>query len=247
VDKTALILENSDKDLATWISDLRDPARSKAAIEELMNLQTDKEEIKGLKLFLMQNNGDTESLWIFFDRNKNKTFEKKQWQFKSFAQIGIAASVIVLVGLAISFLIKDESIIAKYGVYDPGLPVLMSSANSHEMGNWMQEYKAGNFEQALEKGNELLIKEPENDTILYYQGVIHMQLTHIESAVELFEILKENTHSTYLIPAQYNLSLCYLSLDRKPKATSLLRKVAASSDEEYAAQAKLLLTEELQK
>lgn len=247
MEKTALILKNSDKDLATWLSELRDPSRCKTALEELVNLETDKEEIKGLKLFLRQNNGDIESLWLFFDQNKNQPFRNKTKKINASNIIGIAASILVILGLAVSYLMKEESVIDKYSIYDPGLPVLMSSTIDYEIGNWMQEYKAGNFERALEKGNELIQEEPRNDTILYYQGIIQMRLSHIENAIELFDLVRKNRNSNYVTPAQYNLALCYLSLERTTTATSLLNQVAASSNDEYAEQARELLAKEIKK
>lgn len=109
-------------------------------------------------------------------------------------QLAAAAGLVLATGLTALLLLRGPNRIAaveQYGVADPGLPVLMSSAPLDRPGlnQAMNAYKLGDYQAALAAWNHLPTDQIGHDTLHYYRGIFLLRLHRpAEAAAELAQV-----------------------------------------------------------
>ncbi len=76
----------------------------------------------------------------------------------------------------------------------------------------LELYEAGNYQESLALLKSFSEAHPENDTALYYLGVIHMSQEHYAKAIEILLPLSRS-ESALKNNALWNLGLCYLKAE----------------------------------
>lgn len=130
----------------------------------------------------------------------------------SWKNLGIAASVIFLLGLSTFLLFnetKEEKLYAKYFKVDPGLPTLMGESDQYQFYNGMVSYKQGKFDEALTIWKTLDTKEISQDTLNYFKGVAFLANGQVDEAIKSLSITTEIA-SSFKKEAHYYLALAYL-------------------------------------
>lgn len=107
---------------------------------------------------------------------------------------------------------QNEQLFAQYHVPDPGLPVPMSAVNAPDFQDAMVAYKLGDLEEASAKWGKLLLREPGNDTLLFYVAQAELQLGNIEAAMQGLQAVAADTSSGFKDKARWYLFLAYLKM-----------------------------------
>lgn len=103
-------------------------------------------------------------------------------------------------------LIRARDVIASLESY--GLAGVPSETDSLKAA--LEQYEAGNDEEALALFKAYAEAHPENDVAQYYMGVIHMGKEHYAKAIELLLPVSRSDTSDLKNDALWNLGLCYL-------------------------------------
>jgi hypothetical protein len=197
------------------------PTFLKEKVKELKQSTTTSEEIQGFIELYDFYEGDCQKIKRYLNDSKKKITQIKRKK-ETFNWIKYAAILIIIIGIGGGYFMYEKESKNYYKTYvtpDLGLPVFMS-INKSELDNWMIDYKDKKYNKALEKGLSLYRENKTNDTILYYLGVIYLELNAPSKANSFFSQINTNT-STYTEKKEWLSAICYLSTD-KNKAKKLL-------------------------
>lgn len=210
-------------------------------LERIRNSDTIDPASQALKGLLERSNYDTSALKKSNLRLRNKIFRTYNSPSRAFPLKKIAAIFILIVGVtSVIYFMNRSSDFTEAYIHDPGFPVYMSGESRPY--NWMEAYRAGNFEHALEE----ILKHPDfgiNDTLRYYASVIYYEQGNFKESVGC---LNNFTDSTYLEKAlllkafnQYqfnNIEEAYAALEDLKGANGELSAYADTLMEKYFSQ-----------
>lgn len=142
-------------------------------LNRIKNSETNDPAGQALKGLLERSNYDTLALKESNQRLRNKISKTYNSPSRSFPLKKIAAIFILVVGVtSVIYFMNSSSDFSDAYIHDPGFPVYMSGESRPY--NWMEAYRAGNFENALEE----ILKHPDfaiNDTLRYYASIIYYE------------------------------------------------------------------------
>lgn len=151
-----------------------------------------------------------------------------------------AAAVFISVVGAWWFAQRDtlQQLAEEFAIAEPGLPVLMGTS-PRAMDAIMNAYKQEDFGTARRLLMTAVERDPMNDTLQYFNGVLEHREEGCGSAEVWF------THvpvaSVFAPKAQYNLALCALKEGDLSRARELLVRIGAMQDVQVSAKARDLL------
>ena len=117
---------------------------------------------------------------------------------------------------------------------EEGLPVLMSSVDRNKLfADAMTQFKLEDFRASSVLFSELSVKDPLNDTLLYFSGYSFLKLTEYPSAIDCFEKVVGQPGSIFFKKSQYCLSLAYWGAGKKGKAEELSDLILQDPDHPY--------------
>ncbi len=156
----------------------------------------------------------------------------------------IAASILLLV--VVYWGMQSESSTSLYATYeyvDPGLPVLMSQSDQHQLYDALSYYSEENYTVAAEKLARLLEAGTKSDTISYYLGASLLYQGKTEEAVPALTSLSEDSASPFHLRAQWLLVLAALKADQLTEAQQLLPIIVENQTHPFFEKAKQLQLE----
>lgn len=210
-------------------------------IEELKCNKTNSEEVDGFIVLYDYYAGDCLQLKNYLQNSKNRITQKKHIK-RSFSWMKFAAIFIVILSIG-SYIWFQNSTTNYYKTYtekDLGLPVFMS-INKNTLDAWMLDYKDKRHTKALQTGLRLLKESPSNDTILYYIGVLQLELNAPLKA-EKFLSKIDLQKSVFSDKVFWLRTICKMYSD-KTTAKKMLVDIASSTSF-YSSKAKTLLEKE---
>ena len=156
--------------------------------------------------------------------------------------MGWAAAVLVLVSAAcVWWMGKGETpqeLADEFALSEPGLPVLMGTT-PRMMDGIMNAYKQDDLSTARLLLAAAVEKDPQNDTLLYFNGVIELREEGCAASETWFARVPAT--SVFAAKAQFNLALCALRANEIPRASKLLVDIATTGDAQFAARSRDLL------
>lgn len=162
---------------------------------------------------------------------------------KDYRMLAIAASVILIVGIALFFYLNKKNdysqLASKYYEIEKGLPVEMGT--SARFDNLMNAYKAGNYTDAQRQLNELLQGDSTNDTLIFFNALINDELKNYQSAIIGYSNIPSK--SNYFEKSQYRLVLTYLKTNQKRKAIEIINLALNNKEHLYYDKLNRLRTE----
>ena len=217
---------------------------------KLKKLDPVDDEVKGVKLFLENNNYDYKLLQDFINTSKpnfNTLSEEKKGVKVIPNWLKYAAILIPFIGIAYySIFIKNDiskTLYTQYYEKDVGLPVTMDLTKDILYNESMNAFRDDDFKEAL-NGFELLMKSnPTNDTILYYSGCAKMELGKLNNAILDFQKITSNTK--FREKSEYRLALLHIKNKNFNSAKQILEKIKANKNHLYNTKAIKILKEEV--
>jgi hypothetical protein len=156
--------------------------------------------------------------------------------------LAVAASVAVLIlGYWAWNQQSDGDLYAQYEYIDPGLPVLMSQSDQHQLYDALTYYGEGQYSVAAEKLESLQSQGMKSDTLSYFLGASRLYAGAAEAAAEPLEQVTAMEGSSYQEKAEWLLVL--QALQRKDLASANRRAsdIASSDGHAFQVQAEQLL------
>ena len=154
----------------------------------------------------------------------------------------IAAILIFLATISIGvwfYFNRIESKIAKYDLYESGIPNKMGEESNARFVEAMNLLKSKDYAKALKEFEEL--KDKKSDTIFYFLGVCAFKVGNTDEAINYFKQVDRN--SKYYAKATYRLGIAYWKSNQIDLAIPFFMQVTQDSTE-YGANARKILTEE---
>ncbi len=156
--------------------------------------------------------------------------------------IGWAAAAAAVLSIAGSWwFTKGETLqqlADEFAIVEPGLPVLMGTS-PRAMDAIMNAYKQDDHGTARRLLMMAVEKDPQNDTLHYFNGVLECREEGCASAEVWFTHVPAS--SVFAAKAQYNLALCALRSGDLSRARHLLAPVVRMKDAQVSAKARDLL------
>lgn len=155
--------------------------------------------------------------------------------------LAAAASVLVLV-MAYFFVFQEQepSLYAEYEFVDPGLPVLMSQSEQHQLYDALSYYSEGDYTTAAEKLQLLPSSYQQNDTVLYYLGASQLYLGATTSAAANLQKVRAQKDSPFQAQAEWLLVLASLRAEKYDQAKALLPAILENPSHPFFEQAQTL-------
>lgn len=139
-----------------------------------------------------------------------------------------AAAIVLLIAAAVWILYPQETVhqklYAQFYQEDPGLITAMSSEGQYEFDRAMVDYKSGNYREAIERWEKLIIKKADNDTLNYFLGVAHLALEETGPAISYFEIVSQLPEGRFSDDNYWYMALAYLKQGKIEEAVGKLDK-----------------------
>jgi tetratricopeptide (TPR) repeat protein len=193
----------------------------------------DDEALFGAKLLLEANNWDYKVLKKAFTKTEKRidqiTFSKTKSQ-KTYLKY---AAVLIPIALFIGFLIGNntKSIDSCY-IKEEGLPNFMGDKKT----NWdelMKLYRAKEMKKAYAVSEKILLNIKENDTAIYFHGVIAYELNNYTTAKKDYSKIILDPKSVFYHDATYRLGFVLNHLQEIEASKSQFRKVILDPNNPY--------------
>lgn len=213
-------------------------------LEQLKQQENLSDELLGVKLFLEQNNYDVNELKLFLTTSSSAFDSLQTTSSNNFKQwLKMAAALLPIIGIAGYFYFsspsQSEQLYQQYYEQELGLPVLLSINEDKVFNESMNLFRNEEYQKALAGFEQLLLANPENDTLNYFIGVGKLELSAHQQA-EAF-LSKNYTNSFFEGKAAYKLALLYIKTENTEKAKAILKEIAQNPDNTYSSSAKALL------
>ena len=151
----------------------------------------------------------------------------------------IAASIIVLLGLAVVIQFTSGPNVTDFDFKDAGLPIHLDADELVDYSEFTNLYKLGDYENANKKINLLIQDQSNNDTLLYYKACILKEQKRYSKAIEYFKMI--NSSSEYIEKANYQETMCYWYLDDKENLLNALKAMSENQKHLFHHESLLIL------
>jgi tetratricopeptide (TPR) repeat protein len=220
--------------------DLLDRPQELKFIISKMRLRTDlSEEEQGFLSLYDQFNGDIALIKSYLNETKKHILgiNEKNTRIQVFYRV--AAVFIVLLGVgALFFLSQQMKVNQLKNSFDvtesdlfkePGIPILMGKGTIIEWAPLMFAIDKESSQKALAEWQKLHKVAPENDTVIYFGGIVHMNLKRTSRARKLFQ-KNADMESVFADRSVYFLSQIAKGQGDLTEAKRLLERLKNTND-----------------
>ena len=154
------------------------------------------------------------------------------------------AAVLLPIGFLLGYFATnyfEHNAIDTYYVKEKGLSNLMGE----ETTNWdslMKLYKGNEMERAFQYSEKLLLQKPENDTALYFHGVIAYELKYYEIADKEFAKISTQDTSVFYHDAAFRMGFVKYHLGQEKEAAAQFKQVSEDKNNTFHSSAAKVLT-----
>lgn len=242
--------ENQNMTLALLLQSLEDdfnPEERMRILEELKNSNPTDEALLGAKLLLEENNWDYTVLKKAFttteDRIERVASQTKPTYKKNYLKY---AAVLLPIAFVLGYFVnQSQSLtnkpdIEQFYIKEEGLPNYMGT----EKTNWdalMELYRANKMKKAFVVSQQILVKKPQNDTAVYFHGVISYELKNYKIAKTYYTKITQNPESVFYYDAVFRLGFTLKNLNDIKAAQQQFEAISKDQNNPYNEKAKLVL------
>ena len=222
-------MENAE--LNQLIDLLDNPSALNQKIVELKSSSNLNESTEGFITLFDLYNGDVQKIKDYLNDSKIQIIrpQNKKPLFSSYLKY--AAILLILIGVVtLFFLCNDKQpITLKNEFKEPGLSNYMSAESTTHLEDIMFDYKTKHLKIADTKLKQQLTLFPQNDTLLYFSGVVKYDLKKFDLAkTNLLKITHSN--STFKDRASYYLARIAFEKGNRIEAEKLFNSLLNSKD-----------------
>lgn len=208
------------------------PNQLKIEVGKLRSDATQPEEIKGFIALYDSFNGDTIRIKQYLNETESFIKERIPSGKKSFSILKYAAVFFMFIGITMFFYlnfrnrtkITEQKVVSKNLFRDPGIPIYMSVETKINWGELMFALENESSQKAIRVWKKIHKTSAENDTVLYYGGIVYRKALQPEKAIYYF---KSNlkTQSNFNEQSLYFLAVYEWEKGHKTKAKKILLKL----------------------
>lgn len=203
------------------------------------------EALAGVKLLLEENNWD-----ILKINQKFKSSEKRiddlviihKNKNKKNVYLKYAAVLIPFIALITFYFTNNSNSIENHYIEEKGLPNLMT--NKTVESNWnnlMKSYKLKDYQKAYEIVLNINEIKTQNDTAIYFKGVIAYKLQKTNEAKESFKEVLKFENSVFKYDAEFRLGFSLYNSGRKDEAKKVFQKIQLENDNPFQTEASKII------
>jgi hypothetical protein len=174
---------------------LNTPEHLHVVISEMRLRKDLTEEERGFLILYDHYNGDPDRIQTYLKKTKEQILKKKKGSGRMISFYRMAAVFIVVLGTGIFFLLNrtetstfsDNHTASSEIFQEPGIPIYMGQENSIDWAPLMYAYERDTPQQALKEWKKIEKLAPQNDTLIYFGGIVHQRNNKLAKATSLFE------------------------------------------------------------
>lgn len=227
-----------------------DTKERKRIFEELKKINPTNEALLGAKTLLEANNWDYKALKNAINKTEDRIEKaasntKKTTNNNYFKYAAVLLPIAFVLGYLINNTIYNKESIEKFYTREDGLPNYMGT----EKNNWydlMKPYRANKMKDALSVSQEILDLKPQNDTAVYFHGVISYEMKNYKIAKKYLLKIAQKKESIFHYDAVFRLGFVLNNLQEYQMAKQQFETVTKDSNNPFNEKAKEIL-EQLEK
>jgi tetratricopeptide (TPR) repeat protein len=240
--------ENQNIELALLLQSLEDdsnPQERMRILEKLKNSQPTDEALLGAKMLLEENNWDYNVLKKAFAKTEDRVeilaFHTKQKNNRTYLKYAaVLLPIAFVLGYFINASFKNEQNIEAFYIKEEGLPNYMGE----EKTNWnllMELYRANKMKEAFAISQQIVTQKPQNDTAVYFHGVISYELKNYKIAKIDYTKITQNKESVFYYDAAFRLGFTLKNLNENSAAKQQFENVTKDVENPFNEKAKEVL------
>lgn len=221
------------------------PQERRLILEQLKNIQPTDEALLGAKMLLEENNWDYTVLKKTFAKTEDRietlashTKQKNNSTYLKYAAVLLPIAFVL--GYFINASFNNKQNIEAFYIKEEGLPNYMGG----EKTNWdplMELYRANKMIEALAISQQILTQKPQNDTLIYFHGVISYELKNYKIAKIDYTKIIQNKESVFYYDAAFRLGFTLKNLNENSAAKQQFETVTNDLNNPYNEKAKIIL------
>ena len=235
-------------DLKEIIALLDHPDKLKLKVEDLRSKTALPEEVKGFIQLYDSLNGDCNAVKNYLKNTKHEVLSPIK--IKSFSILQYAAIFVLLLAVGGFVLYYSSSknlkqprslnATIKQPFVEPGIPIFMGNKQSIDWAPLMYAIKKESTAKAISEWQKIEKIAPENDTVIYFGGVVYFNANQEQKAEKYFK-LNRQFQSTYNDRSLYFLAMMDWKRNKFEAARKKFRQLTTSSDLELKKAVKIHL------
>lgn len=240
--------ENQNINLALLLQSLEDDFDTQERmriLEQLKNSQPTDEALLGAKMLLEANNWDYKVLAKAFakteDRIEKIASNTKRTNNRNYLKYAaVLLPIAFVLGYVINQSLTNKPSIEQFYIKEEGLPNYMGT----EKTNWnplMELYRANKMKAAFDISEQILIQKPQNDTAIYFHGVISYELKNYKTAKTDYTKITQNKESVFYYDATFRLGFTLKNLNENKAAQQQFETITKDQNNPYKEKAKVVL------
>jgi hypothetical protein len=240
--------EKQNIDLALLLESLEDdfnPQERIRILEQLKNSQPNDEALLGAKILLEENNWDYKVLKKALTKTEDRietiayrTKGKNNSKYLKYAAVLLPITFVL--GYFINQTFNNKQEIEQFYTKEEGLPNYMGT----EKTNWdplMELYRANKMREAFAISQQILAQKPQNDTAIYFHGVISYELKNYKTAKTDYTKTTQNKESIFYYDAIFRLGFTLKNLNENKAAQQQFEAITNDQNNPYNEKAKVVL------
>jgi hypothetical protein len=240
--------ENQNRILALLLQSLEDdfnPQERMRILEKLKNSQPTDEALLGAKMLLEENNWDYNVLKKAFTKTEDRvdsvasnSKRKKNSAYLKYAAVLLPITFVL--GYLINSPFNKKQKIEEFYTKEEGLPNYMGA----EKTNWnplMELYRANKMKEAFAISQQILTQKPQNDTAVYFHGVISYELRNYKIAKIYYTKITQNKESVFYYDAAFRLGFTLKNLNENSAAEQQFETITNDQNNPFNEKAKVVL------
>ena len=240
--------DNQNMTLALLLQSLEDdcnPQERMRILEQLKNSQPTDEALLGAKLLLEENNWEYSVLKKAFASTEDRieivaSNTKRTSNSKYLKYAAVLLPITFVLGYFINQSLTNKPNIEQFYTKEEGLPNYMGT----EKTNWdplMELYRANKMKEAFAISQQILTQKPQNDTAIYFHGVISYELKNYKTAKTDYTKINQNKESVFYYDAVFKLGFTLKNLNENKAAQQQFETITNDQNNPYNEKAKVVL------
>lgn len=218
---------------------LDNPAQLQVEIELLRSNTNVSEESKGIIILYDSFERDCEAIKKYLSSTEKQFLAPSQPKTIPFSILKYAAGFALLIGLG-GFLyyysttnpatnLNSKNAKKKDVFTEPGIPIYMGENPKIEWGSLMFAIEEESTEKAITEWQKIQKLAPENDTVLYFGGIVYFNDNQIQKAEKFFKRNRQ-IQSTYNDRSLYFIAMIDWKRGKREEAKKKFQQLASSTD-----------------
>jgi hypothetical protein len=231
---------------------LNNPTQLQVEIEKLRLNATISEEVKGFIILYDSYEGNCEAIYNYLKATQSQILAPLQVNLFPFYLLKCAAVIAFIIGLG-GFLCYYSTLTPatnkssinsekKEFFTEPGLPIYMGEATTIEWGKLMFAMKKESPSIAIIEWQKLYHLNPDNDTVIYFGGIIFFNANQLKKAAFFLKQNKQK-QSVFNDRSLYYLALIDLKRNSLNEANKKFHQLSSTKDLELKKAVNLHLQE----